>query len=75
MSQEWRQAFAIDTLNLHTLVSDKESFFLKFGYVHCRKKGYQSKVKNISANGVDPDDTVYYELSHLDLYCLQRFLV
>ena len=26
------------------------------------------------ANSVDPDKTVYYKLSHLDLHCLQRYL-
>ena len=25
-------------------------------------------------NSVDPDDTAHYELSHLDLHCLQRGL-
>ena len=24
------------------------------------------------SNSVDPDDTAHYELSHLDLYCLQK---
>ena len=27
------------------------------------------------ANSVDPDETAHYELTHLDLHCLQRYLV
>ena len=26
------------------------------------------------ANSVDPDETAHYELSHLDLHCLHRYL-
>ena len=36
--------------------------------------GFQSKLKNRSANSVDPDETARYELSHLDLHCLHRYL-
>ena len=32
------------------------------------------KIRNIMANGIDPDETAHYELSHLDLHCLQRCL-
>ena len=27
------------------------------------------------ANSVDPDETAHYELSHLDLHCLQKYLI
>ena len=26
-------------------------------------------------NSVDPDEMAYYKLSHLDLHCLQRYLI
>ena len=32
------------------------------------------KINNRMANNVDPDETARYELSHLDLHCLQRYL-
>ena len=35
---------------------------------------FQSKIKNIMANSVDPDETAYDEMSHLDLHCLHRYL-
>ena len=33
------------------------------------------KNKNQRANTVDPDETAHYELSHLDLQCLQKLLL
>ena len=35
----------------------------------------QSKIKNIMANSVDPDEMAHYEPSHLELHCLQRYLL
>ena len=34
----------------------------------------QSQTKNRTGNRVDPDETVRYEPSHLDLRCLQKCL-
>ena len=31
-------------------------------------------INNRTANSVDPDVTVHYEPSHLDLHCLQKYL-
>ena len=36
--------------------------------------GFESKLNNILANSVDPNDTDHYEQSRLDLHCLQRYL-
>ena len=36
--------------------------------------GFQSNISNSIANNEDPNETAHYELSHLDLHCLQRCL-
>ena len=36
--------------------------------------GISVKNHNRKANSVDPHEMAYYELSHLDLHCLQRYL-
>ena len=46
----------------------------EFGHIHCCKKGFQLQINNSIGNRVEPDDTAHYELSHLDLHCLQRYL-
>ena len=33
-----------------------------------------SVLKKKKKSGVDPDETAYFELSHLDLHCLQKYL-
>ena len=38
------------------------------------QKGFWSKIKNRMANSVDPEETAHCEPSHLDLYCLHRYL-
>ena len=38
-----------------------------FGHLHVANGGVSQKPKNRMANGVDPDETVCYELSYLDL--------
>ena len=37
--------------------------------------GVSVKNKNRMENGIDPDEIAHYESSHLDLHCLQRYLV
>ena len=37
-------------------------------------KGFSKKIKRGMVNSVDPDETAHYELSHLDLHCLQKCL-
>ena len=37
-------------------------------------EGFQSNIKNRTANSVDPDESARDEPSHLDLYCLHRYL-
>ena len=51
-----------------------DSSILESGHVHRCKWRFQSKTKNRMANSVDPDETTHYEMSHLDLHCLQRCL-
>ena len=34
----------------------------------------QSKINICMANSIDPDETAHDEPSHLDLYCLRRYL-
>ena len=49
-------------------LSEVDSSILEFGLVpRCK-----SKIKNKVENRVDPDETALYELSYLDLHCLQR---
>ena len=38
--------------------------------INNNKKNNNNNKKNRMANSVDPDEIVYYELSHLDLHCL-----
>ena len=46
---------------------DPSSF--EFGQLGC-----QSKIVNIMANSVDPDEMACYKPSHLDLHCLHKIL-
>ena len=41
------------------------------GHILYCKEGLQSKINNRVANHVEPDERARYELSHLDLHCLQ----
>ena len=47
-------------LPFHPLVSEVGSSVLEVGHAHCCKWGFQSAIKSIMANSVDPD-----EMSHL----------
>ena len=58
----------------HLRVSELDSSISEFGLIHCCKQGFQSKIDSRMANSVDPDEIALYELSHLDLHCLQRRL-
>ena len=60
-------------LKLFTLVPEVDSSVLMFGHVHWCKQGFNQRSKTM-VNCVDPDETALYELSHLDLYCLQMYL-
>ena len=51
-----------------------DSSISEFEHIHCCKLGFQPKIKNRMANSVDPDETAHYELSHLALHCLHRYL-
>ena len=33
------------------------------------------KLKDCMSNSIDPDETVYYDPSHLDLCCLQKTII
>ena len=46
----------------------------EFGYIHFCKQGFQSETNNRIGNIVDPEETAHYELFHLDLCCLHRYL-
>ena len=48
-----------------------------FGHIHYCKWACQSKIKkkNRMENSVHPDETAYYKPSHLDLHCLQSYLL
>ena len=51
-----------------------DSSISEFKHIQCCKLGFQSKVNNRMVNGVDPDGMACYKLSHLNLYCSQRYL-
>ena len=52
-----------------------DSSISAFDRIHCCKNwGFQSEINNRIANSIDPDDMAHYELSHLDLHCLQRYM-
>ena len=58
----------------HPWFYDMVSSSLEFDHIHCCKEGFQSKIKNRTANKTDSDETAHYEPSHLDLHCLQRYI-
>ena len=51
-----------------------DSSISEFKHIQFCKLGCQSKVNSRMANGVHPDGMACYKLSHLDLYCSQRYL-
>ena len=51
-----------------------DSSISELGLVHCCKEGFQSQINKKMGNSVGPDETARYERSHLDLYCLQKYL-
>ena len=63
-----------DLKSFHPRVSEMDASISEFGYIHCCKYRFQSKLNKRITNGVDPDETTrcMYELSYLDLNCLQR---
>ena len=50
-----------------------DSSILEFGTVHYCIMGFSVNSKTM-ANSVDPNETAYYELSHLDLHCLHSYV-
>ena len=67
-------AFAVfnHVLTISPRVFDMNSSISKFGHAHSLQTEISVKINNKMANSVDPDETAHYELSHLDLQCLQR---
>ena len=46
----------------------------EFGHIYCCKQGFQSKLNNRMTINVDLDETARYEMSHLDVHCMQSYL-
>ena len=63
-----------DSFHRHPWDPDMDLSTHKLGQVHWFKQGFQSEIKNRTANSVDPDEMAHYEPSHLDLHCLHRYL-
>ena len=47
-------------------------FFSFFLTNYCLERSLYVKLKDLTSNSIDPNETAHYEPSHLDLCCLQK---